>query len=90
MSHTSRDAFIEKSKDTKNTNDDEKYKEDTLRHQDNNESVYNPKTSYSFRGDSIIKTTKEEKSFIKRSMTINFKHYVIQSVIYIVILCRKK
>ena len=36
MSHTSRDDSVEKAKDTKTTNDDDKYKEDTSKHQDGN------------------------------------------------------
>ena len=32
-------------KDTKNTNDDEEFKEDTSKHQDGNELVDNPETS---------------------------------------------
>ena len=34
MSHTIRDDCIARAIDTKNTNDDEKYKEDTSKHQD--------------------------------------------------------
>ena len=44
MSHTSQDDFIEKAKDTKNTNDDEKYKQDTSKIQDSNDRVDNPET----------------------------------------------
>ena len=58
MSHTSRDDFISKAKNTINTNDDDKYKEDTFKHQDGNERVDNPKTSDTLCDDSIIKTTK--------------------------------
>ena len=58
MSHTSRDDFTAKAKDTKNTNDDDKYKEDTSKHQYGNECVDNPETSDHFRDDSDIKTTK--------------------------------
>ena len=42
MSHTSRDDFIKKLKDTKNTNDDDNYKEEPSKHQDGNDSVDNP------------------------------------------------
>ena len=59
MSHTSRDDYIAKSKDTKNTNDDGKYKEDTSNYQDGNERVDNPEASDILRDDSVIKTTKE-------------------------------
>ena len=58
MSHTSRDDCIAKAKDTKNTNDDDKYKVDTSKHQDGNESVDNLETLDTLRDDSIIKTTK--------------------------------
>ena len=43
-------------KDTKNTTDDDKYKEDNLKHQDGNEHVNNP--SYTLRNESVINTTK--------------------------------
>ena len=59
MSHTSRDDYIEKSKDTKNTNDDDEYKEDTSKLQDHNERVDNPETSDTLRDDSFINKTKE-------------------------------
>ena len=58
MSHTSWDDFIAKAKNTKNTNYDEEYKEDTSKHQDGNESVDNPETSDTLRDDSIIRITK--------------------------------
>ena len=73
-------------KDTKNTNDDEKYEEDTSKLQDGNERVDNPETSDTLRNESFIKTTKEEEELIKRLMTMNFKHHVMQSVIDIVTL----
>ena len=58
MSHTTRDDYIEKAKDTTNTNEDEKYKKDTSKLQDSNECVDNPKTSDNLRDDSVIKKTK--------------------------------
>ena len=58
MSNTSQDDFIVKAKDTKNTNDDDKYKEDTSKHQDGNKSIDNPETPDTLRDGSIIKTTK--------------------------------
>ena len=60
MSHTSRDDFIEKAKDIKNTNDNDEYKQETSKHQDGNECVDNPETSDMLCDDSIIKETKEE------------------------------
>ena len=75
--HTNRDDSIEKVKDTKNTNDDYKYKEDTLKHQDVNECVDNPETSDTLRDASFIKKTKEEEALIKRSMTMNVNLHVI-------------
>ena len=42
----------------KNTNDDDKHKEDTLKHKDGNESVDNPETSDTSRNEIIISTTK--------------------------------
>ena len=48
-----------KAKDTKNTNDDDKYKEDTSKHQDGNGRVDNPETSDTLRDESVIKTTIE-------------------------------
>ena len=68
----------------KNTNDNDTYKEDTSQHQDGNESVDNPETSDTSRNEIIINTTKEEEALIKRLMSMNFKHHVIQYVIYIV------
>ena len=41
-SYTSWDDFIKKLKDTKNTNDDDNYKEEPSKHQDGNDSVDNP------------------------------------------------
>ena len=58
MSHTSPDDSIAKAKDTKNTNDDDEYKEDTLKLQDGKERVDNPETSDTLRDDSAIRTTK--------------------------------
>ena len=71
----------------KNTNDDDKYKEGTLKHQYSNESFDNPKTSDTSRNESFINTTKEEESLIKWLMTINFKRHAIQYVVDIVISC---
>ena len=48
-----------KNHQTKNTNDDDKYKEETSKIQDGNESVDNSEPSDTLRDDSIIKTTKE-------------------------------
>ena len=60
MSHTSRDDSITKAKDNKNTNDDDKYKQDTSKLQDGNKHVDNPETSDTFCNESVINTTKEE------------------------------
>ena len=59
-SYTNQDDSIENVKDMKNTNDDDKYKENTSKHQDGNESVDNPETSDTSRDERVIKTTKEE------------------------------
>ena len=72
---------------TKNTNNDEEYKEKTSKIQEGNEIVDNYETSDTLRDDIIIKTTKEEEALIQRLMTMDFKYYVIQYVIYIVSLC---
>ena len=58
--------------------------------QDGNKRVDNPETSNTLRDASFIKTTKEEEAFIKRLMTMNFKHHVIKYVIDIVTLRGKK
>ena len=58
MSHTCRDDFISKVKDTKSTTNYDKYKEGALKHQYSNESVDNPETFDNFRDGGIIKTTK--------------------------------
>ena len=55
-----------------------------------NESVDNYKTSDNLRDDSVNKTTKKREALIKRSMTTDLKHHVINSVINIVPLCGKK
>ena len=57
---TSQNYSIEKLKDTKNTNDDDEYKEDTSKIQDGNEHVDNPETSDTLRGESVINTAKYE------------------------------
>ena len=44
-SNTNWDDSTENLKDMKNTNDDDKYKEDTSKYQDGNESVDNTETS---------------------------------------------
>ena len=77
-------------KDTKNTNYDDNYKEDTSKHQDSNECVDNPEPLDTLRDESVIKTTKEEEALIKWLMNMNFKLHVIQYVIGIVTLCGKK
>ena len=45
-------------KDTKNTKDDDEYKEDTSIHQYSNERVDNPETSDNLRYENFIKTNK--------------------------------
>ena len=82
--------LLQKRKTRKNTNDDDKYKEDTSKNQDSNECVDNLETSDTLRDESVINTTKEEEASIKRLMTTNFKHHVIQYVIDIVTLCWEK
>ena len=89
-SHTSQDDYIAKVKDTKNTNDDYEYKEDTSKLQEVNERVDNTETSDNFHDESVIKKTKKEEAFIKRLMTMDFKHRVIKYVIDIVTSCGKK
>ena len=74
-------------KDTKNTNNDDEYKEDTSKHQDGNERVDNPETLDTLRNESVINTTKEEEALIKWLMTMDFKLHVTQYVIDIVTLC---
>ena len=88
--HILQDDYIAKVKGTKNTNDDDKYKEDTSKHQDGNEIVDNPETSDTSRNESVINITKEEAALIKRLMTMNFKHHVIQYVIDMVTSCGEK
>ena len=61
MSHTSPDDSIEKVKDTKNTNDYDKYKEDTSKLQDGNQRVDNPETIDTLCDESFIKTSNKEK-----------------------------
>ena len=43
----------------KNTNDDDKYKEENSQYQDGNESVDNPETMDTSLNESVINTTKE-------------------------------
>ena len=74
----------------KNSNDDEKYKEDTPKHQDGNESVNNPETSDNSRNESVINTTKEEEALIERLMTMTLEHHAIQCVIDIFNSCGEK
>ena len=57
-SHTNQDDSIAKVKYTNNNNDDDEYKDDTSKHQDGNKCVDNPETSYTLRGESVIKATK--------------------------------
>ena len=57
-SYTNPDYSIENLKYMKNTNDDEKYKEDNSKHQDGNESVDNPETSDTSLNENVIKKTK--------------------------------
>ena len=64
MSHTSQDDSIAKSKDTKNNNDDDEYKQDTQKLLDGNEHVDNPETSDTLNDDSAIKKTKKEEALI--------------------------
>ena len=59
MSHTNQYDSICKSENTKNTNDDDEYKEDTSKHQDGYERVDNTETPDNLRDESVIKTTKE-------------------------------
>ena len=59
MLHANPYDFTEKTKYEKSTNDDDKYKEETSKFQDGNESVDNSETSDNLRDDSIINTTKE-------------------------------
>ena len=47
-----------KKQKTKNTNDDDKYKQESSKLQDGNESVDNSETLDNLRDDTIIKTTK--------------------------------
>ena len=61
-SHINRYDSIGNVKETKNTNDDDKYKEDTSRHQEGNESVDNPETSNNSLNKSVINTTKQENN----------------------------
>ena len=67
---------MENVKSTKNTNDDDKYKEENSQNQDGNESVANK--------------TKEEEAFIKRLMYMNFKQNFILYVIDVVTSCLVK
>ena len=73
-----------------NNNDEDKYKEDTSQHQDGNDIVNNPETIDTSFNESVINGTKEEEALIKRFVSMNFKHHVIQYVIYIVTLCGGK
>ena len=68
--------FYGKCEGHEKTNDDDEYKNENSQHQDGNESVIN--------------TTKEEEALIKRLITMNFKHHVIQYVIDIVTSCGEK
>ena len=44
---------------TKNNNDDDKYRDNTSKHQDGNKRVDNPETSDNFCDENFINTTKE-------------------------------
>ena len=46
----------------KNNNDDDKYKEDTLKHQDGKKSVDNPESLDTSLNEKFINTTKEEEA----------------------------
>ena len=87
MSHTNKDDSIEILKDTKNTNDDGKYKDDISKNQDSNESVDNPENSDTSRNEIFINKTKEEAALIEWLITMNFKHHVMKYVIDIVTTC---
>ena len=73
-----------------NTNNDEKYKEETEKLQDSNESVDNSEISDTLCDDSIINKTKEEEALLQKWMNMNFKYHLIQSLIDIVSLCGGK
>ena len=60
MSHTSRDDSIAKVTYTKNTNDDDEYKEYISRHQDGNERVDNPETLDNLRDESVSRQPKKK------------------------------
>ena len=51
-------------KDRKNTNNDDKYKDNTSKHQYGNECVDNHETSDTLHSESVIKATKEEEALI--------------------------
>ena len=44
---------------------------------------------HQYGNESVIKTTKEEEALIKRLITLNLKHHVMQYMIDIVTLCWK-
>ena len=81
MSHTSPYDFTETKNDKKITNNDDKYKEETSKNKEGNESVDNSETSDTLRDDRIIKTTKKREALIQRLRTMNFKYHVIHSVV---------
>ena len=59
MSHTNQYDSIAKVKNTKNTNDDDEYKEDTSKHQDDYERVDNTETS----DNSLIKVLSAQPNY---------------------------
>ena len=61
-----------------------------MKHQDGNESVDNPENSDTSLNEIVINTPKEVEAFIKRLISIHFKHHVIQYVIDIVTSCGEK
>ena len=61
-SHTDRDNSIANVKEMKNNNDDDKYKEDTLKHQDGKKSVDNPESLDTSLNEKFINTTKEKEA----------------------------
>ena len=90
MSRTNRDDFIENVKSMKNTNDYDKYKEDTLKYQDGKESVVNPEILNTSCNESVINITKETEALIEGLMSMDFKNHVIKYVININTSCGEK
>ena len=90
MSHTNQDDSIVNVKDMKNTDYDNKYKEDTLKYQDGKESVVNPEILNTSCNESVINITKETEALIEGLMSMNFKNHVIKYVININTSCGEK